>query len=47
MHTEDALKHIYTVLITNKDICITIDLPPLEDRVSIIETDSSVDEIDH
>lgn len=38
---EDGLKHIYTLLISNPTLLIEIDLPKLEDRICLIETESS------
>jgi hypothetical protein len=43
---EDALKHIYTLLISNPTLLVEIDLPKYEDRISKIESDSSDDDED-
>ena len=42
--SEDALKHIYAVLISNKDIMITIDLPSTKDRICNDDSEESSDE---
>jgi hypothetical protein len=42
--TEDGLKHVYTVLISNPTLVISIDFPAYKDRISKIESDSSDEE---
>lgn len=44
LQTEDGLKHVYTVLISNPTLLISIDFPAYKDRVSKIESDSSDEE---
>ena len=42
--TTEALKHIYALMLANKKICITIDLPELEDSDDEISSEENIPE---